>query len=132
MSNGIKVKKRNGRGMESLNLEKMHKMCEEATKGIAGVSASQVEIQSGIQFYDGITTDEIQEILIKSASDLIDLDHPNYQFVAARLLLFAVRKHIYGKMRDLPHLEEHIMSCCNIDVYDKDILQSILKKKLIK
>ena len=52
MSNGIKVKKRNGRGTESLNLEKMHKMVEEATKGIAGVSASQVEIQSGIQFYD--------------------------------------------------------------------------------
>ena len=132
MSNGIKVKKRNGRGTETLNLEKIHVMAEEACKGLAGGSASQVEIQSGIQFYDGITTDEIQEILIKSASDLIDLDHPNYQFVAARLLLFAVRKHIYGKMRDLPHLEEHIMSCCNIDVYDKDILQSILKKKLIK
>ena len=90
MTNGIKVKKRNGRGTASLNLEKMHKMVEEATKGIAGVSASQVEIQSGIQFYDGITTEEIQEILIKSASDLIDLDHPNYQFVAARLLLFAL------------------------------------------
>ena len=114
MSNGIKVKKRNGRGDETLNLEKIHAMVEEATKGVTGVSASQVEIQSGIQFYDGITTEEIQEILIKSASDLIDLDHPNYQFVAARLLLFAVRKHIYGKMRDLPHLEEHIMSCCNI------------------
>ena len=118
MSNGIKVKKRNGRGTESLNLEKMHKMVEEATKGVAGVSASQVEIQSGIQFYDGITTDEIQEILIKSASDLIDLDHPNYQFVAARLLLFAIRKQIYGKMRDLPHLEEHIMKCTSQDVYD--------------
>ena len=78
MSNGISVKKRNGRGQEPLNLEKIHVMCEEATKGLAGVSASQVEIQSGIQFYDGITTGEIQEILIKSASDLIDLDHPNY------------------------------------------------------
>ena len=102
MTNGIKVKKRNGRGEESLNLEKMHRMVEEACTGIAGVSASQVEIQSGIQFYDGITTEEIQEILIKSASDLIDLDHPNYQFVAARLLLFALRKSLYGKMRDLP------------------------------
>ena len=79
MTNGIKVKKRNG-SIEPLNLEKMHMMVEEATKGLAGVSASQVEIQSGIQFYDGITTGEIQEILIKSASDLIDLDHPNYQF----------------------------------------------------
>ena len=90
MSNGLKVKKRNGRGVEPLDLEKIHVMVEEATKGLAGVSASQVEIQSGIQFYDGITTDEIQEILIKSASDLIDLDHPNYQFVAARLLLLSL------------------------------------------
>ena len=71
MSNGIKVKKRNERGVEPLDLDKMHKMVDEACHGLAGVSASQVEIQSGIQFYDGITTAEIQEILIKSASDLI-------------------------------------------------------------
>ena len=79
MSNGTKVKKRDGR-IESLDLDKMHLMVEEACTGLAGVSASQVEMKSGIQFYDGITTGEIQEILIKSASDLIDLDHPNYQF----------------------------------------------------
>ena len=96
MSNGTTVKKRNGRGVEPLNLEKIHVMVEDATEGLAGVSASQVEIQSGIQFYDGITTAEIQEILIKSASDLIDLEHPNYQFVAARLLLFDLRKSLYG------------------------------------
>ena len=108
MSNGVTVKKRNGRGTESLNLDKMHKMVEEACKGLAGVSASQVEMQSGIQFYDGITTAEIQEILIKSASDLIDLDHPNYQFVAARLLLFALRKSLYGRMREMPKLVDHI------------------------
>ena len=87
MSNGTTVKKRNGRGVEPLNLEKIHVMVEEACQGLAGVSASQVEIQSGIQFYDGITTGEIQEILIKSASDLIDLEHTNYQYVEARLLL---------------------------------------------
>jgi ribonucleoside-diphosphate reductase alpha chain len=98
MTNGTKVKKRDGR-IEPLDLEKMHLMVEEATRGLAGVSASQVEIQSGIQFYDGITTGEIQEILIRSASDLIDLDHPNYQFVAARLLLFALRKQLYGNER---------------------------------
>ncbi len=132
MSNGINVKKRNGRGTESLNLEKMHKMVEEATKGLAGVSASQVEIQSGIQFYDGITTEEIQGILIKSASDLIDLDHPNYQFVAARLLLFAVRKQIYGKMRELPHLEQHIYNCTSRDVYDKDIFTKYSKEEIDK
>ena len=72
MTKSVTVKKRNGRGVEPLQLDKIHGMVEEACKGLAGVSASQVEIQSGIQFYDGITTAEIQEILIKSASDLID------------------------------------------------------------
>ena len=132
MSNGIKVKKRNGRGEEPLNLEKMHLMVEEATKGVAGVSASQVEIQSGIQFYDGITTAEIQEILIKSASDLIDLDHPNYQFVAARLLLFSIRKSLYGKTRDLPTLEHHIYQCVGREVYDADIYTNYSKEDIEK
>ena len=95
MTKSVTVKKRNGRGVEPLQLDKIHAMVEEACKDLAGVSASQVEIQSGIQFYDGITTAEIQEILIKSASDLISLDNPNYQFVAARLLLFALRKSLY-------------------------------------
>ena len=99
MTNGTKVQKRDGR-IEPLDLDKMHLMVDEACQGLAGVSASQVEMKSGIQFYDGITTAEIQEILIRSASDLIDLDHPNYQFVAARLLLFSLRKSLYGKMRD--------------------------------
>ena len=101
MSNGTKVKKRDGR-IEPLDLDKIHKMVDEACRDLAGVSASQVEMQSGIQFYDGITTAEIQEILIRSASDLIDLDNPNYQFVAARLLLFSVRKSLYGKIREVP------------------------------
>jgi len=120
MTNGTKVKKRDGR-IEPLDLDKMHLMVEEACQGLAGVSASQVEMTSGIQFYDGITTNEIQEILIKSASDLIDLDHPNYQFVAARLLLFAVRKQLYGRMRTLPTLHDHITERAYQDLYDKDI-----------
>jgi ribonucleoside-diphosphate reductase alpha chain len=132
MSNGIKVKKRNGRGTEALNLEKMHKMVDEATQGLAGVSASQVEIQSGIQFYDGITTAEIQEILIKSASDLIDLEHPNYQFVAARLLLFSVRKSLYGRSRELPELEDHIVKCVSQEVYDGDIYSKYSKEDIEK
>ena len=131
MSNGTKVKKRDGR-IEPLDLEKMHLMVDEACKGLAGVSASQVEMKSGIQFYDGITTAEIQEILIRAASDLIDLDHPNYQFVAARLLLFSLRKSLYGKMRELPHLEAHIMDCTNIDVYDKDIFLKYSKEEIDK
>ena len=120
MSNGIKVKKRNGT-TEPIDLTKLHTMVEAACSGLSGVSASQVEINSGIQFYDGITTAEIQEILIRSASDLIDLEHPNYQFVAARLLLFAVRKSLYGKMRTLPDLNTQIMNCTMNDVYDKEI-----------
>ena len=122
MSNGTTVKKRNGRGVEPLNLEKIHVMCEEACQGLAGVSASQVEIQSGIQFYDGITTAEIQEILIRSASDLIDLDHPNYQFVAARLLLFALRKQLFGRMRECSTVLDHVKKCVNKGVYDAEIL----------
>ena len=131
MSNGIIVKKRNG-SIEPLDLEKMHIMCEEACKGLAGVSASQVEIQSGIQFYDGITTAEIQEILIRSASDLIDLDHPNYQFVAARLLLFSVRKSLYGRTRELPTLENHIYTCVNQEVYDNEIYNKYSREEITK
>ena len=131
MSNGIKVKKRDDR-IESLDLEKMHLMVDDACQGLAGVSASQVEMKSGIQFYDGITTQEIQEILIRSASDLIDLEHPNYQFVAARLLLFAIRKQIYGKMRELPSLEQHIYSCVNIKVYDYGIFDKYSLEEINK
>ena len=122
MTNGINVKKRSGRGKEPLLLEKMHRMVDEACDDLAGVSASQVEMQSGIQFYDGITTAEIQEILIRSASDLIDLDHPNYQFVAARLLLFAIRKQLYGRMHETPTLKEQIERCVAKEVYDAEIL----------
>jgi ribonucleoside-diphosphate reductase alpha chain len=131
MSNGTKVQKRDGR-IESLDLDKMHLMVEEACKGLAGVSASQVEMKSGIQFYNGISTGEIQEILIRSASDLIDLDHPNYQYVAARLLLFAVRKQLYGKMKELPSLEQHIYNCVNQEVYDSDIFNKYSKEEIAK
>jgi len=129
MSNGLKVQKRNG-AIENIDLDKMHVMVEEACKGLAGVSASQVEMKSGIQFYDGITTEEIQEILIRSASDLIDLDHPNYQYVAARLLLFSLRKSLYGKMRELPHLEEHIYACVSKEVYDSEIFNKYSKEEI--
>jgi ribonucleoside-diphosphate reductase alpha chain len=129
MSNGLKVKKRSGH-VEQIDLDKMHVMVDEACKNLAGVSASQVEIQSGIQFYDGITTSEIQEILIRSASDLIDLEHPNYQFVAARLLLFAIRKQLYGKMQELPHLNQHIMDCVSAEVYDSDVYNKYSKEEI--
>jgi ribonucleoside-diphosphate reductase alpha chain len=117
MSNGTKVVKRNG-SVESLDLDKMHIMVEEACKGL--------------KFYSGISTGEIQEILIRSASDLIDLDHPNYQFVAARLLLFSVRKQLYGKMKELPHLEQHIYACVNGEVYDNEIFTKYSKEEIDK
>lgn len=129
MSNGTKVKKRDGR-IESLDLDKMHLMVEEACKGLSGVSASQVEMASGIQFYDGITTAEIQEILIKSAADLISLDAPNYQFVAARLLLFSIRKSLYGVVQDYPTFHDHIQNCVKIKVYDDEILNWYTEEEL--
>jgi len=121
MTNGTRVIKRSG-DIESLNLNKLHVMVEESCKDLAGVSASQVEMKSGIQFYDGITTAEIQEILIRSASDLIDLDHPNYQFVAARLLLFSLRKQLFGLMHECPTVLEHTKQCVNLGIYDEEIL----------
>ncbi len=131
MSNGTKVIKRNG-NTEPLDLNKLHVMVEEACKDLAGVSASQVEMQSGIQFYDGITTGEIQEILIRSASDLIDLDHPNYQFVAARLLLFALRKQLNGRRHETPSVYEHTKLCVEKGVYDAEILDLYTKEEFDK
>jgi ribonucleoside-diphosphate reductase alpha chain len=130
MSNGIKVQKRNG-SIEPIDLEKMHKMVDAACEGLSNVSASQVEIQSGIQFYDGITTDEIQKILVRSASDLIDLEHPNYQYVAARLLLFGLRKQLIGGRWDHPTLLHQIIKCVELGVYDSEVLTNYTEEELI-
>ena len=122
MSNGIKVLKRDGT-VAPIDLEKVHKMVEFACEDLAGVSASQVEIQSGLQFCDGITTADIQEILVKSASDLIELENPNYQFVAARLLLFGLRKAVHNHHEKHPFLLHHVMKASENGVYDKGILE---------
>ena len=123
MSNGTKVRKRDG-SLEPLNLDKIHNMVECACGGLAGVSASQVEIQSGLQFYDGITTDEIQEILVRSASDLISLDNPNYQYVAARLLLFGLYKQVFGAnwKNGFPDVHDHLVGGVSLGVYDGELL----------
>ena len=117
----IQVLKRDGT-KEQLNLDKVHKMVEFACEGLAGVSASQVEIQSGLQFCDGITSNDIQEILIRSASDLITEENPNYQYVAARLLLFGLRKAVHGHPEILPPLLEHVKGCIDKGVYDSAIV----------
>ena len=124
----LNVQKRNGRGSEPLNIEKIHEMVEYACEDITGVSSSQVEMSSGLQFYDGMTTDEIQKILIKSASDLISLDNPNYQYVAARLLLYSLRKQIFRRLWDHPHIFEHVNKCVDKGIYDSEILQWYDKK----
>ena len=123
-SDNLSVRKRNGRGKESLDIEKIHSMVGHATENITGVSASHVEMNSGIQFFDGISTEDIQQILIKSANDLISLEHPNYQYVAARLLLFSLRKKLFHKLWEHPTLLEQINKCVKLGVYDKGILEN--------
>lgn len=123
--NGLSIVKRDG-SKENLNLDKIHKMVEAACDGINGVSASQVEMSANLSFYDGVTTQEIQDTLIKSASDLISLDTPNYQYVAARLLLFAIRKDVFNtKWKDskiYPPLKEIVERNIEIGVYDKELI----------
>ena len=103
MSNGvgIQIKKRDG-SVEPLDINKIHFVVEEATDGLTGTSASQIEMTANIQFYDGMSTEEIQEILIKSANDLITLENPNYQYAAARLLLYPIYKETFGQYNPVP------------------------------
>jgi len=118
----INVIKRD-RVKETLDLDKIHIMVEHACRGLAGVSESQVEMNANLQFFDGIETADIQEILIRSANDLISLEAPNYQFVAARLLLFSLRKQVYNGHPDgHPALKEHVTNCIKRGVYDIGIM----------
>ena len=128
MSNEINVIKRNG-DKDPLNLAKVHKMVEHACEGLAGVSSSQVEISSGLQFFDGIKSKEIQDILIKSASDLISLDNPNYQYVASRLLLFGLRKQLNNHYEHHPYLLDHVKKCADLDIYDKTIINKYTEEE---
>ena len=129
----IQVIKSDGSKVE-INLEKIHRMVEKACKGITGVSESLVEMNSGLQFYDGITTIDIQKILVKSASDLISLENPNYQFVAARLLLFGIQKQVFNtKWKDstiYPPLYDIIERNINRNVYDSSILNIYTKDEI--
>tara|TARA_Y100000589_G_scaffold97120_1_gene91743 strand:+ start:13582 stop:15894 length:2313 start_codon:yes stop_codon:yes gene_type:complete len=135
MNSAILVVKSDGSKVD-INLEKIHKMVEKACRGITGVSESLVEMNSGLQFFDGITTKEIQKILVKSASDLISLESPNYQFVAARLLLFAIQKQVFNtKWKDAeiyPDLRELVDRNIDKGVYDADILNYYNKEEFKK
>jgi ribonucleoside-diphosphate reductase alpha chain len=133
MNSEIRVSKTDGSKVE-INLDKIHKMVHKACKNITGVSESLVQMNSGLQFYDGITTKDIQKILVKSASDLISLDNPNYQFVAARLLLFGIQKQVFNtKWKDseiYPPLKDIIQRNIDIGVYDNDILKWYKEEEL--
>jgi len=135
MNSEIRVVKSDGTKVV-IDLDKIHKMVEKSCRGITGVSESLVEMNSGLQFFDGITTKEIQKILIKSASDLISLESPNYQFVAARLLLFAIQKQVFNtKWKDAeiyPTLKEIIERNIESGVYNPDILNAYNEAELKK
>jgi ribonucleoside-diphosphate reductase alpha chain len=116
----ISVVKRNG-SSEPLDLNKFHRVVECACDGITGVSASEIELRSRIQFYDGIRTSDIQETLIRAAAELITEDTPNYQYVAGRLVNYHIRKQVYGGA-DIPSLAEQVTRGVELGFYDPDIL----------
>ena len=118
----IHVTKRDGR-KEQLNIEKIHRQVMWATEGISGVSASEVEIRSQLQFYQGMKTHDIQETLIKAAADLISEETPNYQYVAGRLINYHVRKEVYGGINPAT-IKDHVTKVVKEGYYDSDLLSS--------
>jgi ribonucleoside-diphosphate reductase alpha chain len=118
----IQVQKRDG-SREPLDLEKLHRVVFWATQGITGVSASEVEIKSHLQFSNGIPTSNIQETLIKSAADLISEETPNYQYVAGRLICYHIRKQVYGDFKPCPLLEL-VKKNVAAGFYDRELLTS--------
>lgn len=116
----IKVTKRDGR-LEDINLDKIHRVVTWAAEGLQNVSVSQVELKSHIQFYNGIRTDDIHETIIKAAADLISQDTPDYQYLAARLAIFHLRKIAYGEFEP-PHLYDHVKKLTEAVKYDRHII----------
>ena len=129
-TSNIKVQKRDGR-LEPLDIDKIHFVVEEACEGLTGVSSSQIEINANIQFYDGITTKDIQHVLVKSANDLITLENPNYQYAAARLLSYDVRKEAHGQYEYIPLLKL-ILRNIKLGVYDRTIVEKYHKSEIKK
>ncbi|MGP5209922.1 class 1a ribonucleoside-diphosphate reductase subunit alpha [Psychrobacter alimentarius] len=116
----IQVTKRDGR-LEPINLDKIHKVIAWAADGLENVSVSQVELKSHIQFYEGIKTRDIHETIIKSAADLISETTPDYQYLAARLAIFHLRKIAYNQFEP-PHLYDHVKTLTDAGKYDQHIL----------
>lgn len=127
MSQSIEVTKRNG-VRESLDLDKIHRVITWAAEGLNNVSVSQVEIKSHIQFYDGIKTADIHETIIKAAADLISEETPDYQYMAARLAIFHLRKRAYGQFEP-PHLYQHVKDMVADNRYDKHLLEDYTEEE---
>jgi len=116
---------------EEINIDKIHFVVEEACKDLIGVSSSQIEMNANLQFYDGMTSAEIQEILIRSANDLISLDAPNYQTAAARLLSYSVNKQVFGEFEPIS-LKEMIDLNISRKVYDPEFLTYYTEEEINK
>ena len=129
-SKEVFITKRDGNKVK-LDLDKIHFVVEEACEGLTGVSASQIEMNADLQFYDGMTTDEIQNILIRSANDLISLESPNYQYAAARLLLYGLHKQVYGTYEHMT-LSQVIDANIERGVYDSNIREKYTETELKK
>ena len=120
----INVTKRDG-SLQKFDLDKVHKVLEWATEGITGVSQSEIELRSNIQLYDKIPAYDIHELIIKSSAELISEHTPNYQFVAARLISYKLRKEVYGQY-DPWHIKKLIKVNSKRGVYDKKILKHLI------
>ena len=120
--------KRNGR-REPIDLDKIHRVITWAAEGLEDVSVSQVELKAHIQFYDGIKTSDIHELIIKSAADLISAETPDYQHLAARLAIFHLRKRAYQRFTP-PSLFEHVNKMVRMGKYDPALLTDYSKQEL--
>ena len=123
----INVKKRDGR-LEPLDLNKIHRVLDWAAEGLDDVSVSQVELKSHIQFYNGMRTQDIHEIMIKSTADLITENEPDYQYMAARLSIFNLRKIAYGEFTP-PHMYDHAVKMVQTGKYDEVVLEAYSKEE---
>lgn len=121
MNQSLLVTKRDG-SQEKINLDKIHRVIDWAAEGLENVSVSQVELRSHIQFYDGIKTADIHETIIKAAADLISRDAPDYQYLAARLAVFHLRKKAYGRFEP-PTLYAHVTRLVEMGKYDRHLLE---------
>ena len=128
MTEDIKVTKRDGK-QESIDMEKIHRVVHWASQDLEGVSVSQVEINAQLAFFDGIKTEDIHETIIKSAADLISTETPDYQYLAARLAIFHLRKKAFQKFTP-PPLFDHIAKYTELGIYDKDILAKYSKEEI--